>query len=378
MKVYVDCVGCEQRKLDTQLTLDYLKANRIEIVESPLLCDYAIIITCAVDSLNERNSLSKIKDVYYDMPKSSKLFVRGCLPSISPKKLLEYEVSQTFSPRSMETLDFIFSSNLKVHLSDIPYPNRSNFDFTEISGNQREMSPREEYEIAKNNFKIMINQGCLGNCSYCAIKNATGKLQSKPMKEIVEQFKYGVSRGEKTVMLIGGDTGAYGLDIGISFHTLLKELMKIPGEYEIFIHDFNVNWLIKDYANYNKLFGSDRNKLKSVNFPIQSGSDKILTAMRRPYKSEEALQTIKQIKKHQPMKIGTHVMVGFPGETEEDFNLTVNFLEDANFDFISCFPYSEHETTDSAKIPNKIETVAVNRRLSKIAERLGRKAKVHR
>jgi len=237
MKVYVDCVGCEQRKLDAQRVIDYLRVNDIDLTDSPADCDYAILVTCAVDASNEANSLARLDKIGGALRKDAKIIVGGCLPSISPGKIAGYPVAGTFSPRSMEVLDSLFDH--QTPMDDVRYPNRSTFDPQKESLTHQ--TPRDEYDAAKNGFKVVISQGCLGECSYCVIREATGRLDSFPPEQIMEAVRRGVSKGEKTVMLMGGDTGAYGRDIGMGFHDLLRDVVAIPGDYRVFIHDFNVN-----------------------------------------------------------------------------------------------------------------------------------------
>ncbi|MBU1205011.1 MAG: radical SAM protein [Nanoarchaeota archaeon] len=376
MKLYIDCVGCEQRQLDTQRIMNYSQRNRIDLVNSPSISDYAIIVTCAVDSSTEKASLSKIKQISRELSGKGKLIIGGCLPSISPKELTQYDVYHTFSPRNMKTLDSIFQS--KYPMSSIKIPSRSVFDSKRKYGEG--LTFKEEYDSAKHGFKVVINQGCLGSCSYCAIRYATGKLASRPLEDVVEQVKDGITQGEETVMLMGGDTGAYGRDIGIKFPALLKELISLH-EYKLYIHDFGVNWLIRDFEEHLEVLEQNKNnpRIRVINFPIQSGSDRVLKLMRRAYKSDEVRRTLTKVKDSYPsLGIGTHVIIGFPSETETDFISTLRLLENIDFDFITCFPYSEHELTDSASIPDKIGDDTIEKRLEKISETLGNKVKIIR
>lgn len=382
MSVYVDCVGCEQRQLDTQRVLDYLDANGIPTAQSPDSCDYAIIITCAVDSSSENASLSKIDDTFSRMPSSAKLIIGGCLPKISPNKISGYE-SNTISPRNLDVLDSILGDCISIPMSEIEYPNKTVFDSCGADYNPKTtVSARQEYESAKKGFKLKIDEGCLGACSYCMIKNATGTLKSRDLEDIIHQLEYGVSQGERTVMLMGGDTGAYGRDSGTDFPALLKNALGVEGNYGLYIHDFNVNWLIKDFKRYLDVFGLNEyeyHKIKSINFPIQSGSDKILRLMNRPYRAKEAIDALTFVRSNFPsIKLGTHIIVGFPSETEEDFISTLNLLEDIDFDFVTCFSYSENAGARSAKIPNKVSQSDVECRMNELSNMLQDKVKLMR
>jgi len=376
VKVYIDCTGCEQRKLDAQKVINYLHANGVDIVDSPEDCDYAIIITCAVDSRNEHESLSRLDYIAKNLLPYARIIIGGCLPSISPGKLTKYHPLVTFSPRNLDNLDALFYQTTPMR--EIPHPNKSVFD--QHVEEDSIMSARDEYEMAKRGFKVRISEGCLGNCSYCMIKRATGNLKSESPDDVLKQVEEGITRGEKTIMLVGGDTGAYGADIGIGFYDLLRDIISIPGDYWIFIHDFNVNWLIKDIEKYLDVFGSENGRrIRCANFPLQSGSDRILSLMRRPYKSKDAINALKLTRREAPhLNQGTHVMIGFPSETEEDFSRTMEMLEDVEFDFITCFPYSDHPMAESYAIEGKISPKIVTDRLRKVVLRFGDRVKIMR
>lgn len=377
MNVYVNCIGCEQRQLDAQRVINYLKANKITAVDDPAKSDYSILVTCAVDRTSEDASVARMKNIASRIGQKSRLIIGGCLPSISPNKVRD-GVYATFSPRNISSLDDIFNGN--VRMAEIADPNKSMFD-ENYSDAARELSPREEYDQAKFGYKVVIDQGCLLSCTFCKIKDATEKLQSVPLDGIVAQFQKAVDKKEPTIMLMGGDTGAYGYDIGIRLHDLLQRLLTIPGGYKVFIHDFNVNWLIRDEAGHRQVFEADKESehLRGINFPIQSGSDKILKLMKRPYKTADAISSLKRIKQEYPhITIGTHLIVGFPGESEEDFKSTLNLLEEVDFDFVSCFPYSEHETAKSARLPDKVDSETIDARLDVITRFLGDRVKIIR
>ncbi|MHA1401160.1 MAG: radical SAM protein [Candidatus Heimdallarchaeaceae archaeon] len=372
----MDSLSCEQRELDTQRIINYLITNDIELTKDINECDYAIFVTCAVDKLNEKQCIERIKDIKTKLPESSKLIIGGCLPSISPKKIPK-DIYTTFSPTSLHILDRVFSNNIHTSILKIKSPNRSIFDLKKKTTHKTARDPRNEYDLAKKGYKIVIDQGCLLRCSYCMIKKAIGNLHSIPIDEVKKQFEQAILQKEPTIMLMGGDVGAYGIDIGTNFTELLDELSVYNGNYKIFIHDFNVNWLIKDLNKYLTIFSNNK-RIYSICFPIQSGSDKILKLMKRPYTAKDVKYSLKTIKKNFPsILLGTHIIIGFPGENDDDFLLTVKLLKEIDFDFISCFQYSEHETAISARLPNKVPAEIVNKRLREISKYFREKVKIY-
>jgi MiaB/RimO family radical SAM methylthiotransferase len=259
------------------------------------------------------------------------------------------------------------------HISD---PNKSVYDNNNII-RMNKSTVREEYDRAKRGFKIRINHGCLLSCSYCVIRNATGRLKSIPEARIIAALMDAAKRQEPTIMLMGGDTGAYGLDIGSSFAVLLGRLLAIEGNYLIFVHDFNINWFLRDMSEYMRTLMADSHRLRAICFPVQSGSDSILKRMRRPYKVRDVMHSLSWIKQHAPhIALGTHVIVGFPSEKESDFNQTIRLLCEIDFDFVTCFRYSEQSSAPSAKLNPKVPEEIKLSRLSRLHALLGERASI--
>lgn len=382
MKFYVDCVGCEQRQLDAQRIINYFERNGNEMVGSPEQSDYSIFVTCGVDVSAKNASLRRLSEIYENVDDPSRILLSGCLPDISPKEIQKYGNFPSISSRHLEEFDIYFSDHISVPMNKIYHPNSSIFDYREDpTGLLDKLTPRGEYDLAKNGFKIRVNNGCLMNCSYCVIKNAMGRVASVPLDNLIEQFHKAVDNGEPTIMIMGGDTGAYGYDIGIRFYTLLDNVLEIPGSHRVFIHDFNVNWYLRDSVIYNEIFSKNEShrRLKGANLPIQSGSDRILKLMKRPYKREDVVNILGNAKKRYPsLRIGTHVIVGFPTETEKDFDNTVELLDEVGFDFVSCFVYSEHESANSALLEGKINPEIALKRVDKISYHFGDKVRIFR
>jgi len=373
MKAYVSCVGCEQRELDSQRVINYLRKNDVRIMSDPASADYVFVITCGVDSTNQEKSIGEIKRLANLMRSESKLIVGGCLPSISPEELSQFNVHHSFSPRNIESLDGIL--HLRTQVAEVKLLNKSIFDDDITSVGY--LSAKENFENAKDGYKITIARGCLGACSYCMIKEATGVLESRPLDEVVEEVAQGVRNNESTIMLMGGDTGAYGQDIGTNLFTLLRRSVKLSGDFQIYIHDFGINWLIKDSNEYFDVFKSagKSRRFGGITFPIQSGSDRILKLMNRRYTRNDVIDTLKLTKRFS-FDIGTHIMVGFPDENDDNFDDTLDLLRQVDFDFVTCFAYSEHLRAKSAKISRKVDSVVVEERLSAIEKMLGDKVKV--
>ncbi|MBD3216056.1 MAG: radical SAM protein [Candidatus Lokiarchaeota archaeon] len=354
---YVDYIGCEKRKLDAQKIIYYFKAN--DFIQSENISDADIIlyITCAFIKEFEEISIDNIKLINKERKEQSKFIIGGCLPSINPLRLKNIENIGILPLRETERIDNIIKSQVKYQ--EIPDPNITQFENRFHNGkkiNIHYSKYREEYEKAKRGYKIRLNYGCLGNCSYCVTRFATKELKSKPVNDVIKEFKGAISKNIDTIFFTGGDSGAYGLDINTNIVEILKKIFVINGEYKIYFQDFGIQWLIKFFDDLLLLFKKNKKNIGLLNFPIQSGSNRILKNMRRPYRIEDVIEELSYFNRLMPdIHLGTHLIVGFPGETKKDFKKTLNLLDKIRFSFIYIFKYSDNPLADSYDLKGKID-----------------------
>lgn len=196
---------------------------------------------------------------------------------------------------------------------------------------------------------LQISSGCRGKCSYCSEKFIT-HLKSRPKEEIIDAIYDGISRGYTLFGLNSDDASCYGLDISSSLEELLKEIVKIDQKIYFSIPEFNPNGLTKEVLELLK----DK-KFLYITVPIQSGSNRILKLMKRPYTIDKVVESVKTLRStNRNLKINTHVIVGFPGETEEDFRLTKELIASGLFDRVKVFMYNERPNTEALSIEPKI------------------------
>ncbi|MCK5031686.1 MAG: radical SAM protein, partial [Thermoplasmatales archaeon] len=211
-------------------------------------------------------------------------------------------------------------------------------------------------------YTIRISEGCLGNCSYCSIKRALGRFQSKPFDQCITEFKKGLDAGFSNFFITAEDTGAYGKDIGKTFVDLLDELTKIKGNYSIGILEINPVWLIQQIDSFEGII--KRGKIKAINVPVQSGSNRILKLMHRYSNSEKIQDVLLRLKKaHPDLTLGTHVIVGFPTETEEEFKETLQLVKKTKINIGMLIPISIKQDTVAENIEPKITRNEISRRL---------------
>ncbi len=213
----------------------------------------------------------------------------------------------------------------------------------------------------------MIARGCASNCSYCSIRFAHGNIESTNKNEIIESFHLGLNKGFKKFVLIAEDVGAYGIDVNTNIVALLEELFAIDGDFKIIIDDFNPHWMIRYFDELLPLLTKYSNKIEDLRIPIQSGSNRILKLMRRRYTIEEVSLCIDSLWEHIPnLKIRTHCLVGFPGETEKDFDETINFLNRYPKIAVEIFDYQERFFCDSVKFPGKVSDREIRKRVKAV------------
>ena len=200
-------------------------------------------------------------------------------------------------------------------------------------------------------FYIEACVGCLGKCTYCVHRYARGRLKSRSIENIVSEFRYGLRKGYKRFVLLGDDLGFYGHDINTDIITLLEEILKEEGDYELQLYYLEPINLSKQLQRLKKVLRS--NKIIDVNIPLQTGSNRLCKLMNRDYDIKEVIQCVSEIRREFPsLSVRTQIMVGFPGETDEDFQKTVDIFD--YFDEVGIFEYSDRPNTLSYKMTNKV------------------------
>jgi tRNA A37 methylthiotransferase MiaB len=376
--------GCPRRSLESTKLYKYLTANNLRSVDNPKKADLIFIYTCGGFELDESFSLKTIeKSVKL---KNAKVIVSGCLTKIYPEKLEPFNDILVLTPEGLEKLDSLI--NAKIPFAQIPnapvvegvhdlyhgsFLNRVKRNITSTENITRICSYYVNRRLAHkpgdglddpNIYRVEIAKGCLSNCTYCAIKMAMPKFHSFPIEEILENFEKGLSAGYTKFALLAGDIGCYGLDIGTNLPKLLKELFKVEGDYQLILVDLNARWFIKYSDELISVLKANQHRIHSIILPIQSGSNKILKLMNRQYQIEDAKRFIVELQKNIPaLLIETHILVGFPGETEADFFESVKLIKEIKFWKVAVYQYQDRPKTISASLPDKVSQKIVEKRI---------------
>ena len=221
-------------------------------------------------------------------------------------------------------------------------------------------------------YNIKIADGCLNHCSFCATRFATETLRSRPQEEILDDFNRGLEKGYEIFQLLSEDSGCYGLDIGSSITELLQKIFAKQGKYKITLIDFGPRWLIEQKETLIPLLSKNQDRIKELFLPFQSGSNKLLNRMKRGYRFEELVSVLKLLRKNAPnITIRTSVLVGFPGESEEDFEATTRVIQEIRFDEITINRYEDRPLTPSSKMDDKVPQEIIESRAQFLVKNMG-------
>jgi MiaB/RimO family radical SAM methylthiotransferase len=334
-RVFMYSGGCTSNWLDGQQLMDFLTVNNHQIVHDPRIADTIIFNTCSVDKIAEEGSLKKI-DALIKINPEARVIITGCIPINMKNKI---PGSVCISARNMREFNSIFDHPNKS-LLDIKRPSKVDAPpywtsiekyFTGDADSFKEIFGFKDKEIEfmtglnEKAFIIEISQGCLGNCSFCAIKRYRGGLKSISLEKAMESFKVGLGRGYRNFKIWGDDVGDYGKDIGIDLSVLLAKLLKIKGDFKLEVLATNPKSFLE---LYDKLLPSLMDKrMECLNITVQSGSERVLKKMNREIDIKLLVERINDLKKKCPhLILRSHYMVGFPGESKEDFEETIKFI----------------------------------------------------
>ena len=356
MKVGFVSLGCSKNLVDTEKTIGIFKANNFEIVNNPEEAEVIVINTCVfIESAKEEAINTILEMAEYKKKKCKYLIAMGCLveryKEELEKAIPEVDLWIKYSEYNSlwERIVNLIEGNKNIDKYNI-------FDAVE-----------ERVISTGNNFAYLkIADGCSNRCTYCAIPYIRGPQISRKMEDIIKEANELAKDGYKEIILIAQDTTKYGIDIygRPRLAELLQELCKID----------RIHWIRFLYAypetiddELIKVVKENEKICKYFDIPIQHISDTVLKRMNRQSDGKSIRRLIQKLRKEIPeVVIRTTVMVGFPGETKEDFEELYNFLKEAKFDKLGCFSYSKEDGTPAARIKEQIHPMTKKSRYNKI------------
>lgn len=354
-------LGCARNRVDSEVMLGSLLGDGWKHTDDLLTSDVAIINTCGFIEAAKEESISTILDcsAYKEQNKNLKIVVAGCLTQRYKTQLakglpeVDLFVGTDEFVKLPELLEQIEEKNTqKVHAK------RTHYIYDEHHPRVNTLSSYSAY--------VKVAEGCQHNCSFCIIPAIRGKLRSRSESSIISEVKSLSESGVKEINLIAQDLAAYGRDRkdGAELLSLLKELVKIEKLKWIrllYVYPENINDAFLEF------FAKEEKIVKYLDIPIQHASNSILKAMKRDVSIEDIEETIAKLRKKTPqIAIRTSVMVGFPGETDKDFEELLAFVKRAKIENLGCFIYSKEEGTVAARMDGQISEQTKKERHEKV------------
>jgi ribosomal protein S12 methylthiotransferase len=359
MKFYMVSLGCAKNLVDSETIINILEKNGHELVFEENNADIVLIMTCAFIKMARDEAESVINEFTEKKKKYGfKVYVGGCYA-----KRYSSEVENRFPD-----VDGWFGIS---NLSKI----------TELL-TEKENKLKESFEIPSEYEKytgrklttpshwayLKISDGCTHKCAYCAIPNIRGKYRSRSIDDIITEAKYLVDTGVKEFQVIAQDTGLYGIDLNKKHMLvpLLKKLEEISGLEWIRLLYINPFSMPNDLIDF---MSSSKKVVKYLDIPMQHASEHVLKLMKRAGNGEEYLKLLSNIRSKIPeIAIRSTFITGFPGETDEDFEILLKFLEEAKINRAGFFKYSDEEGTLAFDYPDKVDEKIKEERYQRIAK----------
>ena len=336
VRVYVESYGCTRNRADGEIMEAILLRAGYELTETPESADYVVVNTCAVKDPTEHKMARRIREL---IDSGKKVIATGCLVHVNPG-VIDKRVSGMLGVKSIdriaEAIDVAEKGGKLVSVED---------------WRERSIDKLELPRLWKSGvvFVVPISEGCLNACTYCATRFARGVLKSYRPELVVKWVKEALARGYREIQLSSEDTGCYGFDIGTNLARLLDEITAIEGDFRIRVGMMNPNHAIKILDELIDAYRSEK-VYKFLHLPVQSGDNEILRSMGRNYTVEEFEEIVREFRRKVPgLNLNTDIIVGFPGESDDAFENTVELVKRVRPDKINVSRYSPRPGTIAAK-----------------------------
>ena len=348
MKYKIITLGCKVNEYESEVMESLLENHGYVKSDNPDVC---IVNTCTVTNTADSKSRKMIRSLRRKYPKAI-LVVAGCMIQ-NKKDKLDIDADIIIGNKhKTEVVNYIEEfKDKKIYVVE----NMDDADFEDMSLNNFDLT----------RAYIKIEDGCDNYCSYCIIPYVRGHVRSKKHEKVIKEAKALIKNGHKEIVLTGIHTGHYH-DGNYSFADLLKDLVKLDGLKRLRISSIEITEINDEVLDVIK---NSNVLVNHMHIPLQSGSDEILKQMNRKYDKKYFINKINKLKEIKPdMNVTTDVIVGFPGETNEQFEECIETIKKIGFTKLHVFPYSDREGTVASKMPNKIDGTIKKMRVRKLLE----------
>jgi MiaB-like tRNA modifying enzyme len=354
-KIFVEAYGCSASFADSEMISGLILNGGHTLADNSSESDLNIIVTCSVKDATANKMIHRIKSL-----NSKPLVVAGCFPKAEKSTVEKFaENASLLGPNSLgktlQIIDSTLNGRKQISLEDS--------DLSKVGLPKVRLNPVVGI--------VEIASGCMSECTFCQTKLSKGDLSSYRLGDIVRQVQTEIKEGCKEVWLTSTDNGCYGFDIGTDLPSLVNAVVEIPDDFMIRVGMMNPMYMPRIKEALIESFNNDK-VFKFLHIPVQSGSDKVLHDMKRGHTVNTFREIVKRAKERfGNFTISTDVIVGFPSETEEDFQKTVNLLGETKPDVVNLSKYSARPGTEAAEW-KQIDVAEVKRRSKIIFEQISK------
>jgi len=354
-KIFVEAYGCSASFADSEMISGLIQNGGHTLANNSTDSDLNIVVTCSVKDSTANKMMYRINSL-----KTKPLIVAGCLPKAEKDTVEKFsENASLLGPNSLGKTLQVINSTLKgtkqIALEDS--------DLSKVGLPKVRLNPAVGI--------VEIANGCMSECTFCQTKISKGDLNSYRLGDIVRQVQTEINEGCKEVWLTSTDNGCYGFDIGTDLPSLINAVVDIPNEFMIRVGMMNPMYMPRIKEKLIESFDNDK-VFKFLHIPVQSGSDKVLHDMKRGHTAGTYREIVNKVKQRfSEFTISTDIIVGFPSETEEDFQKTVSLLDETKPDVVNLSKYSARPGTDAAEL-KQIDAAEVKRRSKIIFQQISK------
>jgi MiaB-like tRNA modifying enzyme len=350
-KIFVEAYGCSASFSDSEMISGLIANGGHTLVDNSSESDLNVVVTCSVKDATANKMIHRIKSL-----KTKPLVVAGCLPKAEKSTVEKFsENASMLGPNSLgktlQVIDSTLRGTKQIALEDS--------DLSKVGLPKVRLNPAVGI--------VEIASGCMSECTFCQTKLSKGDLTSYRIGDIVRQVETEIKDGCKEIWLTSTDNGCYGFDINTDLPSLVEAVADIPHDFRVRVGMMNPMYMVRIKDNLIKSFDNDK-IYKFLHIPVQSGSDKVLHDMKRGHTVETFRDVVKRARDRFPeFTISTDVIVGFPSETNEDFEKTVELLKETRPDVVNLSKYSARPGTEAAEW-EQIDVAEVKKRSKMIFE----------
>ena len=359
-RVGICTLGCKVNQYESEAIAEGFARADFSVCAPTLPCDVYVINTCTVTAESDRKARQMIRRMIHQNPKAY-ILVTGCLSQTQPREIAD-----------IEGVDYVCGNTEKMSVVDAAktlLASGQKSACARICVNQLEGCGFEQMRIEKfdrTRAYIKIEDGCENRCSYCIIPSARGPVRSKRPEDVLTEVRTLTAGGCREIVLTGIETASYGKDLdSYTLADLLCEIDRIPGIGRVRLGSLDPSLMKQDFVDK---IATLHSLAPHFHLSMQSGSDKILALMKRKYNTRMAMDGIKRLRAAMPdVQLTTDMIVGFPQESEENFEETLAFAKEAEFLMIHVFPYSRRRGTVADRMDGQLPSAIKQERVHRLS-----------